>query len=111
VGGPVAIARGPKHHESTAGIALKATHDWYYSGEGGKHGNGTDGFGFTGLPAGERISTGLYNSVKGKAFFWSSNESKSGDFSRLLSLNVHYSEANLDPGKKNYGFSVRCLKD
>jgi len=111
VGGPVAIARGPKRHESTAGIALKSTHDWFYAGEGGKHGNGTDGYGFTGLPAGERISTGLYNSVKTKAYFWSSTESTNKAFARNMRLNVNFAEAWMDPGHKSYGFSVRCLRD
>ena len=91
-----------------AGTALKSTSGWNeFEGESG---NGTDAFGFSALPAGARDGNGDYYSGGDYAFFWSSTE---GSSSYAYSMYLHYGNgyAYLNDLNKNYGHSVRCLKD
>jgi uncharacterized protein (TIGR02145 family) len=87
----------------TEGTALKSTSGW--TGDG----NGTDNFGFTGLPAGISDSGAFEWSGEG-SLFWSTNE-KEPDISwfRMLSYDneIVYPFAIL----KSFGISVRCIKD
>ena len=77
---------------NTAGTKLKSQTGWY------SNGNGTDAFGFSALPAGNRNIDWGHNGEGYGADFWSSTE----DYS-------YY--AYLDDIDKDFGFSVRCLKD
>ena len=65
--------------------------------------------GFNGFPAGFRGPGGGYYNMGNSGDFWSSSESSSYAWSRKL----HYSSSNVHRGylKKNYGDSIRCLKD
>ena len=87
-----------------AGKVLKSQTGWY------SNGNGTDAFGFSALPAGDRYYSGGFDYDGYHAYFWSATEDNSGyAYSMFL---YYYSElAYLGDGSKNYGFSVRCLKD
>ena len=89
---------------STAGKKLKSLTGWYNSS------NGTDAYSFAALPAGLRDGYGHYEDEGYYAYFWSATEDNSGyAYSMFL---YYYSElAYLGDGSKNYGFSVRCLKD
>ena len=89
---------------NTAGSKLKSVTGWSDSG------NGTDTFGFSALPAGDRYDDGLYDIEGNYAFFWSSTEYGS---SRVYYMGLYYYHgyADLYHGSKYYGFSVRCLKD
>ena len=92
----------------TAGTALKSTSGWNeYEGESG---NGTDSFGFSALPAGYRYNGGDYDNEGYDAYFWSSTEYNS-NYAYYMLLYYNYDYAALYDGNKNYGFSVRCLKD
>ena len=75
--------------------------------------NGTDDFLFSALPAGFRTlgtNRRLYSSEGYSASFWSSTQSSTYNAYRV---ELSYLQANsaLDPYDKNYGYSVRCLKD
>ena len=98
-------------HNGTEGKALKATSGWEdYNGESE---NGTDNYGWSGLPGGDRgyYSGGIFHNVGLNGFWWSSSEIitttawdryLSPSFPDLLSRNGN---------RKEYGFSVRCLRD
>lgn len=89
--------------QGVAGKKLKSRNDWF------KEGNGSDSLGFSALPAGDRYD-GLFVNVSRNAFFWSSTEFD-GNRAFRLSLDNLSEFSFLLGGKKNYGFSVRCLKD
>lgn len=90
---------------SETGTALKSSYGWDYDG------NGTDAFNFEGLPAGYRHpNTGYFYFVKEGAFWWTSSEQSTDlAWSRSTSHNSHKLEK--DSTFKNYGFSVRCIRD
>ncbi|WP_290744549.1 fibrobacter succinogenes major paralogous domain-containing protein [Fibrobacter sp. UBA4309] len=90
--------------QDSAGTALKSTGGWFNDG------NGTDAFGFSALPAGDRGSNGGCNYEGLNAYFWSSTEYDSNYAYNVL-LYVNFDYAYLNYGNKDYGFSVRCLKD
>ena len=91
---------------STAGTMLKSTSGWYNSG------NGTDAYGFSALPAGDRIIDGSFDGQGFVAYFWSSTESGSND---TYSMELDYGGDNVflfyKYNIKNLARSVRCLKD
>ena len=90
--------------QSTAGKMLKSTSGWYSSG------NGTDAYSFSALPAGNRNYGGDYSSEGDYAGFWSSTEN--GSYS-AYGMYLYYDDdvAYLNNNTKDYGFSVRCVKD
>lgn len=81
------------------GDALKAT------GQGG-----TNTSGFSALLAGYRYGGGNFSYLGGVAHFWSSTEYSWADASTLY-LYGNGSNINLYYVNKEYGFSMRCLKD
>ena len=91
--------------KSTAGKILKSQTGWY------KNGNGTDDVGFSALPAGGRdAGNGDFYAGGRLANFWSASEDDSHT-AYHMSLSYEDEHANLIGYQKNYGFSVRCLKD
>lgn len=90
--------------QSTAGKMLKSTSGWNSSG------NGTDAFCFSALPVGLRYNLGDYYNEGRLAGFWSSTE---GDSSSAygMGLGSDIDGAGLGDYYKDYGFSVRCVKD
>ncbi len=91
--------------ESTAGKMLKSTSGWK------SNANGTDVFGFSALPAGERDLNGTFTGVGGAAEFWSSTEyTSSYAYVMYLNCNGEYAHLN-DHSTKYSGSSVRCVKD
>ena len=90
--------------QSTAGKMLKSTSGWYSSG------NGTDAYSFSALPAGYGSDYGYYGNEGDNAHFWSSTEN--GSYSAYgMYLDYYDDNAYLDNSVKDYGFSVRCVKD
>lgn len=72
---------------------------------------GTDDFGFSGLPAGNRFfEDGVFTFIGKVGFFWSETE-YSVEGSRVLVLLYNYDVVAHSYRHKNEGFSVRCLKD
>ena len=84
--------------------ALKAV------GQGRGIGVGTNMSGFSGLLAGYRNYDGFFNDLSYNAYFWSSTE-ESSSYARGIYLSYNDSHINFDMSNKDYGFSVRCIKD
>ena len=92
--------------QSTAGAKLKSKTGWKeYSGI-----NNEDAFGFSALPTGSRYYSGDYDDEGYDADFWSSTEDN-GTYAYDVYLYYDGEGAILDDDFKDYGFSVRCLKD
>ncbi|SHL26731.1 fibrobacter succinogenes major paralogous domain-containing protein [Fibrobacter sp. UWH4] len=89
---------------STAGEVLKSQTGWYGNG------NGTDAFGFSALPAGDKSNNGYFYHAGDIAYFWSAT-GNSDHFAYLMYLGYGYKYADLYDDNKNYGYSVRCVKD
>ena len=90
--------------KEVAGKSLKFKKGWNNGG------NGTDAFGFSALPAGDRIHGGNYDWGGYYAHFWSSTEVNS--FSAYyMSLPYSNDGARLNGTNKDDGFSVRCVKN
>jgi len=90
---------------STAGAKLKSTSGWK-----GSRGGGTDAFGFSVLPAGNRSYDGRFNFEGSIAEFWSSTEI--GRYSAYSSyLYYNDDDAQLFYCSKNIAFPVRCIQD
>jgi uncharacterized protein (TIGR02145 family) len=86
-----------------AGKHLKAKSGWRQGG------NGTDDFGFSALPGGERL-TNFNNTKSSSGFWWSSTED---DIFNAWYRGMIYSfeEISRDRHPKKMGFSVRCLRN
>ena len=80
-------------------------------------GSGTDDFGFTALPAGEKFFTKVQDGFTNhgcSAYMWSSTEAEDGAADTLafsLELNCSNELAIVNTVKKANGLSVRCVKD
>ena len=94
---------------STAGNMLKSRTGWYNNGDG------TDDFGFSALPVGRRDKYGdiygnFYYEHGDYALFWIASEySISSGWIAYLSSDSE--SAGFTFGTKNYGYSVRCVKN
>lgn len=89
---------------NTAGTKLKSVTGWYDDG------NGEDTFGFLALPAGYRDINGDCYYEGNYAYFWSSTEYLSY-YAYYMRLYYGIGYASLYNYYKNYGLSVRCVKD
>jgi len=102
VGNPIWNSTGGQG--SDASQRLKATSGWKSGG------NGTDSFGFSALPGGERLSRGRFFIVGCNGFWWSSSEYNT---SYAWYRSIIYSIDNIirNGHDKRFGFSIRCLRD
>ena len=89
---------------STAGTKLKSQTGWY------SNGNGTDIYGFSGLPVGLRYYNGDFYDANGYTGFWSATQ-HSSYAAYYMYLDFGGYLADLYDDGKNFGYSVRCLKD
>ena len=87
-----------------AGLNLKSVSGWH----GGVNGSGL--YNYEALPAGYRSTDGYFISLTTSALFWSQSEYNTDNaWSRYLDFDSEFvGRSDFD---KNYGFSVRCLKD
>lgn len=69
----------------------------------------TNESGFSALPGGYCSTSGHFNNMGNEGCFWSSTESSSSAWFRALKYD--FSEVNRNILDKQYGFSVRCVKD
>ena len=90
--------------QATAGTMLKSTSGWYNDG------NGTDGYGFSALPASYRYGGGGFSYEGYNATFWSATEDGSNG-AYYMYLYFNDDGGNLDNDNEKLGFSVRCIKD
>jgi len=91
---------------STAGSKLKSTSGWY------NNGNGTDTYGFSALPGGNRNSDGSFSNAGYYGFWWTATE---GGSSLAYGRHMDYGNDFLNEGYYDYdkgdAFSVRCVRD
>lgn len=87
-----------------AGTKLKSTSGWY------NNGNGTDHYGFTALPGGDRGSDGTFYVIEHYGHWWSAAE---GSATVAWYRRMSYSDSDVGRGSisKEFGFSVRCIYD
>ena len=69
----------------------------------------TNSSGFTALPGGYRHTNGSFSALSNLAYFWSSSEVGTAALSRFLSHNN--ARAYRDTHDKDFGFSLRCVRD
>lgn len=87
-----------------AASKLKATSGWISVG------SGTDNYGFSAIPGGNRSSSGTFRYFGQSGYWWSSTDDFSSNAlyrSMYYNSNTFYSYS----GGKGNGLSVRCLKD
>lgn len=88
-----------------AAMRMKATKGWVEN-------NGTDALGFTALPAGWRVEGGGYSKPGRYSTWWSSTERESQFGEGYIRFITSFSdEVWRSDENKNYGYSVRCIKD
>lgn len=103
-GYPNQVWEGTGDRGYDAGLHLKSSSGW------NNNINGDNIFDFTVLPSGTRIGNGSYVNSGNYSYFWTStNNSYAGAWSRLLSYTN--SQIGRFDANKNFGRSVRCLKD
>jgi uncharacterized protein (TIGR02145 family) len=103
-GYPDPVWNGTGHRGFDAGFNLRSVSGWYYNY------NGDDLFGFTALPGGLRNNWGDFYNIQYSANFWTSTEINDiAAWYRMLFFN--YDNANRSDSYKEYGYSVRCLKN
>ena len=109
---------GANCHNHDEGIALRSTSDLWIDSILGLP--GTDDFGFSALPGGQRNQySGAYSNARWVGYCWTStNTNTSGGSSSPCNNNAWFREIhkNLDGIYSWYedprkGYSVRCLKD
>jgi uncharacterized protein (TIGR02145 family) len=93
--------------ESVAGGKLKETGTAHWASPNTGSTNET---GFTALPGGYRISSGLFYDIGSYGGWWSSTEYSTTD-GRYRIMYYYNSEVYRDIRNKQNGFSVRCLRD
>ncbi len=88
-----------------AGTKLKSTGGWYANG------NGTDLFGFSGLPGGYRHGSNYFYYIGQHSLWWSSTEGNgTSAWNRYFSYNNP--QVDRDYGNnKVFSFNVRCIRD
>ncbi|MDP3150218.1 MAG: FISUMP domain-containing protein [Ignavibacteria bacterium] len=72
--------------------------------------NDTNSSGFTALFSGYRIDNGYFNYLGTNTIFWSSTENNDTK-ANYLYLTTIYSNILLSDNNKEFGFSIRCIKD
>lgn len=84
---------------------LKTTAGWKFDG------NGTDRFGFSALPCGERLSRNGQFFIKNCNGFWWSSTSYDDNRAYYRSIIYSFEEIMRFHHDKRFGFSIRCLRD
>ena len=72
----------------------------------------TDAYGFSALPTGY-YANGKYSRVDSSTVFWGASEHEGGYYANYLFLSESYTSIDNDVyySTKNFGYSVRCVKD
>jgi uncharacterized protein (TIGR02145 family) len=92
------------------GKKLKSISGWNYHTQSSNYGNGTDDFGFSALPSGNRNSVGKFINVGKQGWWWTHTEYDGG---KAYIRNMGFDNDNLfeNDGNKTSGFSVRCVQN
>jgi uncharacterized protein (TIGR02145 family) len=86
------------------GTKLKTKSGW------SNNGNGTNDYGFSALPGGNRYDQGLFKFIGHLGLFWSSTESSTNN-AWNRGIVYDYSNVRRFGYNKQNGFSIRCLRD
>lgn len=86
-----------------ASLNLKSTSGW------NEEGNGTDLFGFSGIPSGSRTQWGDFVSLGVQSNWWSTRSGNPDVLQRYLRYNHDDVHSNFE--NRDRGYSVRCLRD
>jgi uncharacterized protein (TIGR02145 family) len=89
---------------STASDVLRSSDGWYYNK------NGTNAYGFTALPAGYGGDGCSFGGDTSNGFFWTATQTSEDDAYYVL-LSVYNEGPRVTSEGKNFGLSVRCVKD
>ena len=89
---------------STASDVLRSSDGWYYNK------NGTNAYGFTALPAGYGGDGCSFGGDTSNGFFWTATQTGEDDAYYVL-LSVYNEGPRVTSEGKNFGLSVRCVKD
>lgn len=87
----------------------KSTAHWLYPNTGA-----TDNFGFAALPGGMRNSNGTFSDINNKGYWWNIEEVGYNNELIIGAESASFDDIKLTSNlitSKNYGFSVRCIKD
>ena len=95
-------------YKGTEATALKATSGWI---DVDNSENGTDAYGWLGLPGGRRNHNGFFDSIGSYGTWWSSSEITTTNNAWDFSLDHGKVIADRSGTYKRLGFSVRCLRD
>jgi uncharacterized protein (TIGR02145 family) len=98
------------NHWTVADRKLKAKSDWkrYDNAKAGESGPGTDDYGFSALPGGQRYRRGEFDEPGKSAIWWTSKES---DGSGAYRMDMGHNFSYIGPIFKDEGHSVRCVSD
>jgi len=104
VGGTKSFYAGTKYYWLGVGKKLKSTTGWYYNG------NGTDTYGFSALPGGNRNSDGSFINAGDYGDWWAATEDTSG---YVPYRTIGYDDDDMFEfyRDKSGGSSVRCVSD
>lgn len=92
-------------HAGKEGLTLKASNGW------NENGNGTDYYGFNGLPSGERHNLRGVSLGAGRVGTWWCDYEWGDYMVPVIHLMDEIDYIYKDNGANSYGFSVRCVKD
>ncbi|MDR2693285.1 MAG: hypothetical protein LBB74_03610 [Chitinispirillales bacterium] len=90
--------------KTTAGKKLKSTSGW--SGNG----NGTDEYGFSALPGGDRYTGGSFINAGGRGYWWTATKG-GASYAYYRDMYYDYDYVIEFTYYKEYGFAVRCVGD
>jgi uncharacterized protein (TIGR02145 family) len=74
-------------------------------------GNGTNSSGFSGLPGGNRNYNGAFDPIGRDGYWWSSTDYILANYAYSRDLDHFYGSLSRDYDGKDFGLSVRCLRD
>ena len=89
---------------STASDVLRSSDGWYYNKKG------TNAYGFTALPAGYGGDGCSFGGDTSNGFFWTATQTGEDD-AYYVQLSVYNEGPRVTSEGKNFGLSVRCVKD
>lgn len=91
-------------HANEEGTALKSTNGWFNDG------NGTDNYGFAAFPGGYLANYGQFDYITYIGYCWSGTEDA---INSALYRSMIFNNGGVikNPGYKDAGMSIRCIKD
>lgn len=95
--------------EMNADENIKSVQGWKKNGK--ISGNGNNSSGFNGLPGGYCNSSGTFYSISENCGWWSQTENSTRDFVWNRNLNYDNRDIGRNRISKDWGLSVRCIKD